>query len=71
MAQKEPEMSELAHENKETRYIEDAYATQKDLKILKLELLYEIENVKSYLMTRIGAMLIGGFTIIGVLGWIK
>ena len=36
MAQKEPEMSELAHENKETRYIEDAYATQKDLKILKI-----------------------------------
>ena len=64
-------MTEQTHENIEARFIDDSIATQKDLKILKLELLYEIENVKSYLMTRIGAMLIGGFTIIGVLGWFK
>lgn len=64
-------MIEPAHENIESRFIEDSIATQKDLKILKLELLYEIENVKSYLLTRLGAMIIGGFTIIGILGWIK
>jgi hypothetical protein len=63
--------SELSSENIESRFIEDSIATQKDLKILKLELLYEIENVKSYLLTRLGAMLIGGFTILGVLGWFK
>jgi len=48
---------------------------QKDLKILKLELLnqmhIEISSVKSYLLTRLGSMLIGGFTILGVLGWFK
>ena len=64
-------MTEITYENTEKRFIEDRVATEKDLKILKLELLYEIENVKSYLLTRLGAMLIGGFTIIGILGWFK
>lgn len=64
-------MKELAHENIESRFIEDRVATEKDLKILKLELLREIESVKSYLMTRLGAMLVGGFTILGILGYLK
>jgi hypothetical protein len=51
--------------------VDDRVATQKDLKILKLELQHEIETVKSYLLFRLGGMLVGGFTIIGILGWIK
>ena len=65
------EIMNKSDDKQETRFIEDSVATQKDLKILKLELLYEIENVKSYLLTRLGSMLIGGFTIIGILGWFK
>jgi hypothetical protein len=75
MAQWEPEMNELAHENIDERLIDDKIATQKDLKILKLELLnqlhQEIAGVKSYLLSRLGTMIIGGFTMIGILGWIK
>lgn len=64
-------MTEIACDNIEHRVIEDRVATEKDLKILKLELLYEIENVKSYLFFRLGAMMVGGFTTIGILGWLK
>lgn len=68
-------MKDVTHDNKESRFIEDNIASQKDLKILKLELLntlhQEISGVKSYLLSRLGGMLIGGFTIIGILGWIK
>jgi hypothetical protein len=59
----------------ETHYAEDRLATEKDLKILKLELLNEmhreITSVKSYLLTRLGSMLVGGFTILGMVGWFK
>jgi hypothetical protein len=68
-------MKDITLDNKESRFIEDNIASQKDLKILKLELLntlhQEISGVKSYLLSRLGGMLIGGFTIIGILGWIK
>ncbi len=58
-------------EYRDIRVKEETIATEKDLKILKLELLNEISKSKSYLMTRLGSMLLGGFTILGILGWIK
>ncbi len=62
---------EISQEYRETRFKEDTIATEKDLRILKLELLNEISKSKSYLVTRLGSMLLGGFTILGILGWIK
>ena len=66
---------EITQDNIETRFIEDKIATEKDLKILKLELLNQmhkdISSVKSYLLTRLGSILVCGFTILGVLGWMK
>lgn len=68
-------MTDVTNENIETRFVEDRLVTERDLKILKLELLnkmhFEISSVKSYLLTRLGSMLVGGFTILGILGWIK
>jgi hypothetical protein len=68
-------MTDITNENIEKRFIEDRIATEKDLKILKLEILNqmhnEISSVKSYLLTRLGTMLVGGFSILGVLGWLK
>lgn len=68
-------MTEITHENIEARFIEDRVATEKDLKILKLELLNhihrEVSSVKSYLLARLGGMLVGGFTILGILGHFK
>jgi hypothetical protein len=68
-------MTEQKQDHIETRFLEDRIATEKDLKILKLEILnqmhVEITTVKSYLLTRLGSMLVGGFTILGLLGWLK
>ncbi len=54
-------------ESRHMKATEDRYCTEKDLKILELTLLNEMNKIKSYLMTRVGAMLVGGFSIIGFL----
>jgi hypothetical protein len=68
-------MTDITNENIEKRFIEDRIATEKDLKILKLEILNQMHNevssVKSYLLTRLGTMLVGGFSILGVLVGLK
>jgi len=75
----------MTKENAETQnlqLIEDRIATQKDLLILELRLMNEIEKVrteltleihkmKSYLMTRLGALIVGSVTFLGVLGYFQ
>lgn len=63
-------------ETLENRLIDDKLATQKDLKILELELCRKMENMiydlKSSLTKSLGAMIIAGFGILGYLVvWFK